>query len=199
MGNTVLLDTSAFIMGYEVSDVDAEHYTVPAVQLELRKGGFPWLRLDTALRTNRLKMLRPENQYVEEVEKVALELGEMGVLSYADTELLALGLQLGDEGKNTIVVSDDYSVQNVADRLGLRYRGLATPGIKRRFEWAVYCPGCRRSFRRSQPGGLCPVCGTTLKRKPVKKRPAEGRVEDSRAEPGHEGSQPLASDDFSAL
>ncbi len=187
LGRVVLLDTSAFIMGYEACDVDAEHYTVPAVREELRKGSFPRLRLDTAFRTRKLKILSPENLYVAEVETAAVELGEMGALSYADRELLALGLQLRAEGKNPIVVSDDYSVQNLADRLGFRYRSLATPGIKRRFEWSIYCPGCRRDFRRPQPGGFCPICGTTLKRKPVRKRPVEWRMDASRREPGYEG------------
>lgn len=172
---TVLLDTSAFIMGYEASDVDEEHYTVPAVREELRRGDLPKLRLDTARRTGRLKVLSPEDRYVAEVEAAAAELGETGVLSTTDRELLALGLQLRAEGKNPIVVSDDYSVQNVADRLGLRYRSLATPGIKRRFDWIIYCPGCRRSFSRPQPGGVCPICGTELRRKPIRKRPAERR------------------------
>jgi len=191
LGIVVLLDTSAFIMGYEAGDVDAEQYTVPAVREELWNGGLPKIRLDTALRTQKLRMLSPIGQYVIDVENTAVELGEMAALSHADKELLALGLQLKAEGKKPIVVSDDYSVQNLADRLGLRHRSLATPGIKRRFEWVVYCPGCRRTFRKPQPGGLCPTCGTELKRKPVRKKPAEGRMDASRGEPGYEGFQPL--------
>ena len=157
MENVILLDTSAFIMGYEVSDVDMEHYTVPAVRKELREGDLSSLRLDTALRTGKLSIRSPEARYVAELETAAAELGEAGVLSYADMELLALAIQLRAEGKNTIVVSDDYSVQNVADHLGLRYSSLATPGIKRRFDWSIYCPGCRRSFSEPQPGSVCPV------------------------------------------
>ena len=178
-------------MGYEAGDVDAEQYTVPAVREELWDGGFPKLRLDTALQMRKLRMLSPSAQYVTNVENTAVELGEMAVLSPADKELLALGLQLKAEGKKPIVVSDDYSVQNLADRLGLKHRGLATPGIKRRFEWVVYCPGCRLTFRKPQPGGLCPTCGTKLKRKPVRKKPAEGRIDASRGEHGEESSPPL--------
>lgn len=175
MENVILLDTSAFIIGYEVSDVDMEHYTVPAVRKELRSGDLSSLRLDTALQTGRLSIRSPEARYVAELEAAAAELGEAGVLSYADMELLALAIQLRAEGKNPVVVSDDYSVQNVADHLGLRYSGLATLGIRRRFDWSVYCPGCRRSFSELQPGSVCPVCGTELKRKPVRKRPAQRR------------------------
>ena len=180
MGRAILLDTTAFIIGYEASDVDVEHYTVPAVREELRKGGLPQLRLETAMRTGRLKVVSPESRYVSEAEAVAAALGEVDVLSHTDRELLALGLQLMAEGKNPVVVSDDYSIQNVADRLGLRYTSLTTHGIKRRFDWVIYCPGCRRAFSRIQPGGICPACGTALRRKPVKKRPAEGRFDPSK-------------------
>ena len=175
MRRAVLLDTSAFILGYETSEVDADHYTVPAVREELQRENLSRLRFDTALRTGRLQVLRPGHRYAAEVEAAAAELGETGVLSHADRELLALGLQLRAEGKRPVIVSEDYSVQNMADRLGLGYRGLATPGIKRRFEWVIYCPGCRRTFKEPQPGGVCPVCGTALKRKPGRKRPAKGR------------------------
>jgi len=172
----ILLDTSAFLMGYEASDVDETHYTVPAVRAELRRRNLPRLRLDMALRTGGLRLLSPHHIYVTEVETAAAELGEAGVLSPADRELLALGLQLRAEGKHPVVVSDDYSIQNVADSLGLGYRGLATAGIRRRFNWVIYCPGCRKTFSGPQPGGLCPVCGTALRRKPARKTPASGSV-----------------------
>jgi len=184
----ILLDTSAFIMGYEVSDVGGEHYTVPAVLEELRKGTLHQLRIEAAMRAGRLKALSPEGRYVSEVEAAAAELGETGALSHADRMLLALGLQLMVEGKNPVVVSDDYSVQNVADRLGLRYTSLATPGIKRRFDWEIYCPGCRQRFSGLKPGGACPVCGTALRRRPVRKTPAKGRIGPSGAEPAYEGA-----------
>lgn len=175
-GRVVLLDTSAFIMGYEPSDVDAEQYTVPTVREELRRESLPRLRLDTALQTGRLRLLSPTPRYMAETEAAASELGETAALSPADRELLALGLQLRSGGKSPVIVSDDYAVQNVADHLGLGYRGLATPGIKQRFNWFIYCPGCHRVFPTLPPGGVCPICGSAVKRKPGRKRPARGRV-----------------------
>lgn len=172
----VLLDTSAFILGYEGFDVEAEHYTVPAVQEELKRDGIQQLRFDTALQTGRLTMLKPRACYEAKVEAVSANLGEARVLSLADKELLALSLQLRAEGKSPVVVSDDYSIQNIADKLGLEYVGLATRGIRRRFDWIIYCPGCHRVFNGAYSECICPICGTTLKRKPAEKRPAEGRI-----------------------
>jgi UPF0271 protein len=165
----LLLDTSAFITGYEAADVNMEHYSVPAVREELREGEFSKLRFDNAVRVGNLKVVHPDLMYVAEIGKVATEMGEGGVLSEADTHLLALGLQLIAEGFEAIIVSDDYSIQNIADRLGMRFKSLATSGIKRRFEWTIYCPGCRRTFGTPQLEDVCPICGTRLRRRPWKK------------------------------
>jgi UPF0271 protein len=164
----LLLDTSAFIMGYETTDVEAEHYTVPLVQEELMEGDLAELRFDSAVRRGRLKVVTPNPENLSEVRAVILEMGEAGVLSATDEQLLALGVQL--KFSAPVIVSDDYSVQNVADRLGLGFRSLATPGIKRRFEWVIYCPGCHKIFSAPQPGKVCPMCGTELRRRPGRKR-----------------------------
>jgi UPF0271 protein len=168
--NVLLLDTSAFIMGYMATDVDAEHFSVPSVRDELTEGGLHRIRFDNAARSGHLKVLSPASRFLEDVCEVAKEMGEEGALSAADMQLLALGLYLQSDGKTPTVVSDDYSVQNLANRLGLGFKSLATPGIQQMFEWMVYCPGCRRRFEELQRGNTCPICGTELKRKPGEKK-----------------------------
>jgi UPF0271 protein len=165
----LVLDTSAFIMGFDV--IEVESYTVPHVRDELKRGEYNKLRFDNAVRNGWLKVVSPEPGYVDEVRSAIAEMGEVGVLSESDSQLLALGLQLRAEGLEPVIVSDDYSVQNVSSKLGMSFRSLATSGIKREFEWVVYCPGCRKTYTEPQPGGICPICGTELKRKPRKKRP----------------------------
>ena len=183
----LLLDTSAFISGYEMLDASLEHLTVPEVAEELREGSLTRLRLENAQRSGRLKIFFPEPKYLEEVETITLQLGERGVLSAADKQLLALGLQVKDGGGEPVIVSDDYSVQNTADRMSLSFQSLSTRGIKRRFEWTIYCPGCRRTFEEPQRGGVCPICGTQLKRKPGRKQSLREKAR-SGAEPRDEGS-----------
>ncbi len=175
MGRSFLLDTSAFILGYERPEMDAEYYTVPSVQEELKGSRLPKMRLDAAVQTGRLKLQRPEAKYIEVTEAAATELGETDALSQTDGELLALGVQLMDEGRNPIIITDDYSVQNMADFLGLEFGSLATSGIKSRFNWVIYCPGCYKSFSGVELGGECPICGVALRRRPVKKSPVRDR------------------------
>jgi UPF0271 protein len=171
MGKAIVLDTSALIMGYETAEVEAEHYTVPSVREEIHRDDIRKLRLDSAINSGRITVRSPDPKYRGETQRVIGEMGESDALSEADAELLALGAQLKGEGWETTVVSDDYSVQNVASELGLGFKGLATQGIKRQFRWETYCPGCRRTFEEPQEDGVCPICGTDLKRRPSRKRP----------------------------
>jgi UPF0271 protein len=171
MGKAIVLDTSALIMGYEVAEVEAEHYTVQSVREEIQRDDIRKLRLDSAIDSGRITVRTPDTRYRAEVNLIIGEMGEADALSKADAELLALGAQLKGEGWETILISDDYSVQNVASELGLGFKGLATQGIKRQFKWVVYCPGCRRTFEEPQEDGVCPICGTDLKRRPSRKSP----------------------------
>ena len=171
MGKAIVLDTSALIMGYEAAEVEAEHYTVPSVREEMKRNDIRKLRLDSAIDAGRITVRSPDPKFRAEVERIIKELGESDALSEADAELLALGAQLKGEEWETTVISDDYSVQNVASELGLGFRGLATQGIKRQFKWVTYCPGCRKTFDEPQDEGVCPICGTGLKRRPSRKRP----------------------------
>ncbi len=160
----IILDTSAFIQGYNLS-ADEEYYTVPDVLDEIREE-FGRLRYEGARSSGRLKELTPEKKWSMELEVKAKSSGESHKLSLTDKQLLALGLQLKADGKEPIVVSDDYSVQNMASKLGFRFVAQATKGIKKVLNWSIYCPGCRMVFDSPQEDNVCPVCGTELKRKP---------------------------------
>ena len=95
-------------------------------------------------------------------------MGEVRALSDTDHSILGLTYQLSKEGIDVMLISDDYGVQNLADELGLKYTGLVTKGIKRRYQWIHYCPGCRKKSDEAQYDNICPICGTGLKRKPGK-------------------------------
>lgn len=166
----LVLDTSAFIAGYGAPGSGEALYTVPAVKGEVREGGLQRFRLENAEKMGVLTIIDPGEKYRSEVQRVLTEMGETGVLSEADTQILSLGLQLKTEGKKTVIVSDDYAVQNIADKLGLGIKSLVTRGIKKRYRWISYCPGCRRGFQDPPADRVCTVCGTTLKRRPSTER-----------------------------
>ena len=160
----VILDTSAFIQGYNLSP-EEDYYTVSEVLGEIREE-LGRMRYEGARSSGRLRETQPEEKWVTEIEVKAKLSGEAHKLSDTDKQLLALGLQLKSQGDAPTIVSDDYSVQNMASRLGLRFAAQATRGIKRVYEWGIYCPGCKRKFESPQEDNVCPICGTELKRKP---------------------------------
>ena len=160
----VILDTSAFIQGYNLS-IDEEYYTVPEVLGEIRQE-LGRMRYEGARSSGKLKEMSPEKRWSNELEARSRAAGEAHRLSSTDKQLLSLGLQLKAEEKEPIMVTDDFSVQNMASRLGLRFVSQATKGIRKVLSWRIYCPGCRRSFESLQEDNICPICGTELKRKP---------------------------------
>jgi UPF0271 protein len=169
---TLVLDTSAFIAGYEPAGDNVELYTVPEVLEELRDP-MARLRAQAALDSGKLRAKNPEKRFTEEVVRAAEETGDLTSLSSTDVSVLSLALQLKESKGDLTLVSEDYSVQNVADRLGVKHISLATAGISRRIVWETYCPGCRRTYENLAPGEDCPVCGTKLKKKPLRKSQVE--------------------------
>lgn len=162
------------IMGLDPQGLEFESYSVPEVKDELREQTGPSYRVAISSSSGKLRIQSPTSSALEEVSEKAKLLGDNVVLSKADTGVLALALDLRSEGKSPVIVSDDYAVQNVAEGMGIAYQPLATLGIREKFNWTYYCPAC---FRRYPNGNIqvCEVCGTRLKRKPIRKQTARKR------------------------
>ena len=174
----LVLDTSALIMGLDPLGLEFQSYTVPEVTEELKDQAGPSYRVAISTSSGKLKIQSPTSQSLKRIRESAEALGDKVVLSKADASVLALALDLFGEGGNPIVVSDDYAVQNVAEGIGIAYQSLATLGIRQKFEWVYYCPACFKQY----PGGdveVCQVCGTKLKRKPMRKQSARNRYSES--------------------
>ena len=52
-------------------------------------------------------------------------------MSDADASLVALSVKFREQKKVFVVVTDDYSIQNILKKLGIGFEGVAQPGIKR--------------------------------------------------------------------
>lgn len=162
-------------MGLDPLGLDLETYSVPEVTDELRDQTGPSYRLAASRSSGKLRIQSPTSPSIDEVSKNASVLGDKVVLSKADTNILALALDLRKEGRTPVIVSDDYAVQNVAEGMGIAYQPLATLGIRQKFTWTIYCPACFRRYAQAD-FNVCPVCGTKLKRKPAQKRAAKERL-----------------------
>jgi UPF0271 protein len=125
-----------------------------------------WLRFKTAVENGKVKVKAPSEDYWNKVKASANKVGDAFFLSETDLQILALALELKAEGYTPQIVTDDYSIQNVATQIGIAFVSLATFGIRRLLEWVRYCPACHREYPADYNSRTCIVCGTALKRKP---------------------------------
>jgi len=142
---------------------------VPEVKNELIAGSMPWMRFNAAVENRKLTVRSPKNSFFQDIREASRKVGDMRYLSEADFQVLALALELKGNGLSPVIVTDDYSIQNVANKIDVDFTSLMTFGIKFRFKWILYCPACYRKYPPDYKFKVCEVCGTELKRKPKKK------------------------------
>ncbi len=171
----LVIDTSALISGFDPSAVNEEAYSVPRVKDELLDGSIMKMRFNASIESGRLKLIDPSQKYIDIAKEASREVGDAGSLSEADIEVIALAVQLKDCGYEAVVLTDDYSIQNVAEKLELNFAPLANLGIRYYLSWIYYCPACGKKYPPDRKIILCENCGMQLKRRPVKKMPVRRR------------------------
>ncbi|MFC7135617.1 NOB1 family endonuclease [Halobaculum litoreum] len=147
-----VLDSSAFIHGYDSDDDTA---SVPAVQAELN--GETALRFDAEEGAG-MHVHVPGEGALGRVRRAAEETGDAAELSDTDLRLLAAAFEL-----DATLVTDDYAMQNVAERMDVGVRVIARDGIDEEISWRFQCSGCGRTFDENRD--RCPICGSGLSRK----------------------------------
>jgi len=148
----VVLDTSALLLGKPLPS-DFEYYAPPMVMEEIEKklGSCPM----------EIFVMMPEKKFMEKVVEMAKKTGDYKKLSEADIEVLALALQL-----NACILTEDFSIQNVASFLGIDFYG--DKEIREIRHWIFRCTGCGRYFDVFVE--TCPYCGHEVKRTRRRKR-----------------------------
>jgi UPF0271 protein len=147
-----VLDSSAFINEYTTNERIA---TIPLVREELEdEAGY---RFD-ALEGSGMRIHIPDSETVERIERAARETGDEETLSQTDVRLLATAFEL-----DATLVTDDYAMQNVAEKLDITVDVIAQDGIDERREWKFQCQGCGRVFDEDRD--RCEICGSDLERK----------------------------------
>lgn len=165
----IVLDTSAFIAGFDPFAVPEKQYTVLGVRNELNAGSMAWMRFNAAVESGKIVILQPKDSVFQKILEASKKVGDMRYLSEADLQVLTLALELKEKGLSPLVVTDDYSIQNVANKIDMEFTSLMTFGIKFRFKWILYCPACYKKYPPEYKSKSCEICGTELRRKPKTK------------------------------
>ena len=148
-----VLDSSALFYGKDIPD-DRECVVTPGVVHELRRHDMG-VRLDLLLET-KIRELSPSILSVKAVREAAAKTGDSRRLSETDIEVLALAQELGYQ-----VITDDYSIQNLARVIGVETVAMEQAGITDSVEWHAKCSGCGKVFPADVK--TCDVCGSPTK------------------------------------
>jgi UPF0271 protein len=145
-----VLDTSVLYYGKDLP-TGFDLVITPGVARELSREGMSQ-RLELLMAT-RVRVSSPSEKSLGRVKEESEMTGDSRRLSDTDKELLALALDLGYE-----LMTDDYSIQNVARSMGIPVRGMDQKGIAEIFEWQAKCKGCGKLFPADVR--VCDVCGS---------------------------------------
>lgn len=118
-----VLDSSAFINAISIPD---DSVTVPAVYLELKDIRSKELFL-SSIKTGKLKLKEPNGTSLKLIQEKAREIGSQTCLSDVDIFVLALAHEVGG-----ILLTDDFTMQNLAAHLGIRFSGVFRGEIHKR-------------------------------------------------------------------
>lgn len=147
-----VLDTSAIIYLNDFRNFD-ETITVSDVVDEV-KDGISRMKLLGL----KLKVIEPKKESLDEIKSVAKQTNDLEKLSKTDIKVLAAALETGN-----ILISDDRNVQNVAEKIGVKYISIFNEKISKLITWSKFCKNCKKFFERKDS---CPVCGGKLSRVP---------------------------------
>lgn len=152
-----VLDATAFYLGLSFLSF-TKSYTTSLVFDEVRHLKSSYSLLETLRETRNLIIMDPDEKYVSRVLAVATKSGDTVRLSRSDLSVLALAYQLKKP-----LISDDFSVENIARLLSISIMPLGTIGIKCTRKWISYCRTCGKGYDTNTTE--CLICGNKLKRR----------------------------------
>lgn len=156
-----ILDTSAILSGKPINIDASQITTTSGVSKELKPGGRDYQAFQF-LKEKGLTIGSPSKESIVLVNNAAMESGDKDRLSQADKEILALALDINkNNDEEAIVLTDDYSIQNLATFLNIKYENISQSGITKKFKWIYKCRGCGKKFKGNIK--TCPICGAGVK------------------------------------
>jgi len=153
LGMIYVIDTSA-IISRNLNLLEGDLMFPSSVIGEIKKGKLRYM-IDVLLPM--IRVASPDHEYLKIVEETAAKTGDLMNLSQTDKDVLALALQY-----DATIVTDDYSIQNVASYLNLGFLNANIKRIDKQIAWIYRCTGCKKVF--PGPVKVCDICGHEVKR-----------------------------------
>lgn len=150
-----VLDASAFYAGTPFLS-SSTCYTTNLVLKEVIHIKKSYSALESLIDAGNLKIIDPEEQFLKKIIEIARKTGDSSKLSSADFSILSLALQL-----KVTLISDDYSIINIATLLRIPIKTMATKGITKVRKWVTFCNACSKAY--SPDIRECMLCGNKLR------------------------------------
>ncbi|AWR93466.1 NOB1 family endonuclease [Acidianus brierleyi] len=152
----VIFDTAGFLAGLE--NYFDRVYTTPLVMNEVKDYVSRSL-LSLASSSGKIIILEPEKRNIDITNNTLRKIGEYS-LSKTDISIIALALQL----QPSIVFTDDFSVQNILLKLGIKFNSVKlNRSIKYEREYYYVCENCGKVYQRKKES--CDICGGKIIKK----------------------------------
>jgi len=148
-----IADASLFIIRKRI---DGIIITVPSVVEELKDENSR-----TMMELMNVRVEPPLSSFKKKIKTKAGITRDSEELSRTDIDILAKALEYSEQ-QDTVLVTDDFAVQNTAMQLGIRVMPAGQRKIKDVLNWEKQCIGCKRRFPE---GDECPVCGSPMKKR----------------------------------
>jgi len=164
MPSLVLLDASALLNAPHFSFKKNTSYLMPSSVLRELRNPESRLLAENALHRKQLALRDPSAFLLQKIRQEAEEKG-FSRLSPPDLEILALARELHEQGKEILVLTDDYSIQNFLLAWHIPFQGISEKGVKGKITFEIRCTGCGKKFPSAHPPASCGDCGAPLERK----------------------------------
>jgi len=157
----LIIDTSAILSGKPINLDNEIMITTSSVSNELKPGGRDYQALQFLMEKG-LSINSPSQDSIDKIKTTSNKTGDINRLSETDMGILALALDINaDDEREAVILTDDYSIQNVAHVLNLKFESISQQGITKRFIWSRRCLGCGKNFKENLK--TCPICGSATK------------------------------------
>ncbi len=165
----ILLDSSAILNDYNFSFDPKRKYVMTSRIFAEMRDLRSRMMVDNAQMLNILSITDPCPVSQQKMNDFVSSKG-FEKLSYADLSLLALARELKGRREKIVVISDDYSIQNMCQALKIPFNSVIQGRITETIVFNKSCPACGKRFKRGFKGRICDGCGSRLKtaRKPQK-------------------------------
>ncbi len=152
-----VLDASAIL--HSNLDFSEGGYLMPISILDEIHDETKRILVNSAIKRGGIRIKNPGKIYLDRVIEKAEETGDLENLSNADIDVIALAIE-----NNCSIITDDYAIQNLAKKSGLKFETVVQEGIRRGISWKNVCEGCKREYPMNLRA--CGVCGSILKKVP---------------------------------